>query len=211
MAHAANPFEFYETPRTFSRWLFERVRIEGGIAEPCAGSRALVDAGHDPAVRAWVTNDVDTFWRGLDSYMDAADARYWDQVGPLDWVVTNPPFTKAVDILEHALAKTVIGVAMHLRASFHEPLKSGPRRAFLREHPPTGILWLPRYAYQRSPKTGAWTTDSITSCWTIWLHDSAAPRFIEYAPDWVFREIEDETPRYRARMDQIAAARRAAA
>lgn len=42
------------------------------------------------------------------------------------------------------------------------------------EHTPTGILWLPRFAYQRSKKTGKWTTDSVCACWVVWLKDPNA-------------------------------------
>jgi hypothetical protein len=211
MAHLQNPFEFYETPETFSHWLFDCVAVEGRIAEPCAGSGAILRAAVTcPRDRIWLLNDPDPFWRHA-SAMDASTAAYWDQAGALDWVVTNPPFSQAVAILEFALARTTVGVAMHLRASFHEPTKTGKRRAFLREHPPTGVLWLPRFAYQRSPTSGDWSTDSVTSCWFIWLHDRRAPAFHEYAPEWVFRALDDETPRYRARMDAITKERSAAA
>ncbi len=73
----------------------------------------------------------------------------------------------------------------------------------MREHTPTGILWLPRFAYQRSKTTGKWTTDSVCACWVIWLKDPNAPQFIRYAPESVIDELDAETPAYRARMDRL--------
>lgn len=221
MPHEKNPLEFYETPAAFTRWLFQTVDIRGRIAEPCAGAGAIErdsarqwPEGSPIAFRSdreWVLNDIDPFWRSNQSHMDATTQRYWDQVGELHWTVSNPPFEPALDIIEHALAHSQVGVAMHLRASIHEPLKTGPRRTWFREHRPTGILWLPRFAYQRSPSTGDWTTDSVCACWVIWLQDQAAVPFIDYAPEWVMDELKTDTPAYRARMDAIAAERKAAA
>ena len=104
-----------------------------------------------------------------------------------------------------------MGVAMHLRASIHEVLKTGTRRTWMDRRTPTGILWLPRFAYQRSKTTGKWTTDSVCACWVIWLKDPLAPQFIRYAPEWVIDDLNAETPEYRRRMDAIMAERKAVA
>jgi hypothetical protein len=92
---------------------------------------------------------------------------------------------------------------MHLRASIHEVLKRGPQRTWMAEHRPTGLLWLPRFGYQRSRTTGKWATDSVCACWCVWLKDPAAPQFIHYAPEWVLDALKRETPAYRARMDEL--------
>ena len=126
-----------------------------------------------------------------------------DRNGGVDWTVENPPFKPCIDIIEHALEFSRIGVAMHLRASIHEVLKTGKRRAWMSKHQPTGILWLPRFGYQRSKTTGLWTTDSVTACWVIWHKDPRVPQFIRYAPESVLDELEAETPIYRKRMDAL--------
>lgn len=205
-------FEFYETPGAFTRWLFREVDIRGTVFEPCVGASAIVRAAEPPGMctgRTWLTNDLDVRWTA-DFHMDAAAPALWSGVkhGPIDWTVSNPPFTPAIEIVTQALHHSRIGVAMHLRASIHEVLKTGVRRTWMRDHTPTGILWLPRFAYQRSKRTGKWTTDSVCACWVIWLKDKNAPQFIRYAPTWVIDQLRVETKAYRARMDQLA--RRAA-
>ena len=210
-------FEFYETPQTFTKWLFRQVGIEQGglpivgrVFEPCVGSGAIVRAARElPAAvdRQWVMNDLDRRWPA-DFHADAALP--WGSLGAPDWTVSNPPFTPAIDIITQALEHSRIGVAMHLRASIHEVLKTGVRRTWMVEHQPTGILWLPRFAYQRSKTTGKWTTDSVCACWVIWLKDPHAPQFIRYAPEWVIDELDAETPAYRTRMDAIIAERKVA-
>jgi hypothetical protein len=128
-----------------------------------------------------------------------------DILGPVDWAVSNPPFEPAVDIIENMLAISRVGVAMHLRASIHEVLKTGVRRTWLSNRPPNGILWLPRFAFQRSPTTGDWATDSVCSCWVIWDH--SGEQFIKYADERVLDELDAETKSYRDNMDALMAGR----
>lgn len=210
-------YEFYETPAAFTRWLFDVVTIEGTVLEPCVGDGAIVKAGpmmaplSSPRVfahRDWVTNDLDQRW-SADHHLDASNPELHKRLdsvfGGVDWVVSNPPFTPAIDIITHSLRHARVGVAMHLRASIHEVLKTGVRRTWMAEHQPTGILWLPRFAYQRSKTTGKWTTDSVCACWVVWLKASCDGQFIRYAPERVIDELDAETPAYRERMDRLMA------
>lgn len=209
-------YEFYETPNTFSRWLFKAVRIEGRIFEPCVGGRAIPHAAigqwpnnHplDEQRREWITNDLDERWLA-DYHRDATEEGLWTMACAHHCaIVSNPPFTPALEIIARAIEYSRVGVAMHLRASIHEVLKTGIRRTWMAQHTPTGILWLPRFGYQRSKTTGKWTTDSVCACWVVWLKDPAAPQFIRYAPEWVIDQLDRETPEYRARMDLLMADR----
>lgn len=198
-------FEYYATPSPFTWWLFREADIRGRVFEPCVGDGAIIRASKDePAVvtgRSWFTNDLDPRWPA-DVHKDATDESLW-QAHEVDWTVSNPPFTPAIEIIAHAIKHSRVGIAMHLRASIHEVLKTGVRRTWMAKHTPTGILWLPRFAYQRSKTTGKWTTDSVCACWVIWLKDSNAPQFIRYAPEWVIDELDAFTPEYRKRMDAI--------
>lgn len=204
--------EFYETPAAFTRYLFDYLNFKGidtygQLLEPCVGSGAIVRYSHMPS-ELWTTNDIDERWKA-DSHYDATDTLTWFD-WETDWTITNPPFNYAIEIADLALQHSRVGVAMHLRVSIHEVLKTGRRRTWMREHPPTGILFLPRFAYQRSKKTGTWMTDSASACWCVWLRDKSVPQFIDYAPERVLDALEAETPRYRARMDAIMAERQAA-
>lgn len=200
--------EFYETPGAFTRWLFRHVLIEGTCLEPCVGSGAIVRDSfgvNPPDVglpdRQWITNDLDPAWKA-NHHQDAAHPGFWE-ADRTDWCVSNPAFTPAIAIIDQALDQVEIGVAMHLRLSIHEPLQTGTRRSFMRLHPPSEILFLPRFAYQRSPKTGKWTTDSMTACWVVW-YKSGERQAIHYAPEQVFTELAAETEAYRTRMDFLS-------
>ena len=206
-------FEFYETPRTFTKYLYTFLPFIGGqCADVCVGSGAIIDGAQGvPASRPaqWHTNDLDPRWPA-DHHLDASQSELYQRLGPIHWHIGNPPFTPAIEIIEHCLDHASVGVAMHLRASIHEVLKTGARRTWMAQHPPTGILWLPRFAYQRSKTTGKWTTDSVCACWVIWLRDSSKGQFIRYAPEWVIDELDAETRTYRSRMDRIMAERKVA-
>lgn len=197
-------YEFYPTPAPFTRWLFRALPIGGQCAETCVGSGAICDAAIMPDVRTarWKTNDLDPRWPAL-HHLDATKPELYQQLGAIDWHIGNPAFTPALEIIEHSIAHARVGVAMHLRASIHEVLKTGPRRTWMVEHPPTGILWLPRFGYQRSKKTGEWSQDSVCACWVIWLKAAGAPQFIRYAPEWVLDELKAFTPAYRREMDKL--------
>lgn len=200
-------FEFYETPAAFVRWLFTELPIGGQCAEVCVGNEAVITAAlamPESRPQQWKTNDLDRRWPA-DFHLDARYSDLYRQLGKVDWHVGNPPFTPAIDIISHCIEHARVGVVMHLRASIHEVLKTGVRRTWMAKHQPTGILWLPRFAYQRSKTTGKWTTDSVCACWVVWLRDPAAPQFIKYAPEWVIDQLDAETPAYRARMDKLMA------
>lgn len=204
-------YEFYETADPFTHYLAEvlRVRCYGGIHgrhcfEPCVGNGAIVrafrDASGDGVAASWRTNDLDPRWLA-DTHEDATGSAAWAG-RRIDWTVSNTPFTQAIAIADQALTHSRIGVALYLRASIHEPLNEGPRRTWFREHPPTGIIYLPRFAHQRSRKTGKWTTDSMTSCWVVWEHHTLR-QWIDYAPESVIEATKAYTPGYRAQMDAL--------
>lgn len=201
-------YEFYETPAPFSRFLFQTmgdmgVPIQGQILEPCVGDSAIIDAVIEmPYRQQWITNDLDRRWVA-EHHMDATKPYLWSLMGNLQWTVSNPPFTPALDIIEPAIRVSSVGVAMHMRASIHEVLKTGTRRTWMNRYRPTGILWLPRFAYQRSKTTGQWTTDSVCACWCVWLKDPAVPQFIRYAGEDVIDALDAFTPNYRDRMDRL--------
>lgn len=226
MAQPIDDFEFYESPGAFVRYLFSDVAIVGTVFEPCVGSGAILRAsksvfkqgtdltcGREDEGRTWLTNDLDARWEA-DWHHDAANEHVWNQVSknrPIDWTVSNTAFTPLIDIATLALKHSLVGVALLTRATIHEVTKAGIRRTWMAEHPPTGILWLPRFGFQRSKTTGKWSTDSACCCWVIWLKDQTRsdghvirpPQFINYAPGWVLDALKKETPAYRARMDAL--------
>jgi hypothetical protein len=129
-------------------------------AEPCVGAGDIARPGA-PAP-AW-TNDVDRS-REATYRLDATNDSAWEHFTAVDWIVTNPPFKYGLPILERAIRHARVGAAFLLRLTFLEPtMKVMPRAGFLREHPPTRMLVLPRISFD-----GSGGTDSVTCAWMVW-------------------------------------------
>lgn len=193
-------YEFYETPEPFTQWMIDEVVALTGaydfgvVCDPMFGLGAITRAFNRGRLRArWVTGDLDPR-RAVDVTGDATQYDTWRALvraareipyaHGIDWTVTNPAFSATLPLLELALRYSTRGVAVHVRSTINEPLKTpGLGRSFLREHPPTMTLWLPRFSYRRSRTTGKWATDSATCCWLVWIRDHR--QVVRYAPEWV--------------------------
>jgi len=150
--------DFYETPKEFTRILLEHIEIyiDGYILEPCHGDGAISEELRTVGFKV-KTNDIDKD-RLSDSHYDATKKSLWS-CSP-SWVITNPPFSSAHNIIPRAYASSVHGVACLLRLSYLEPCRN--RVKFLSQYPPS-IVVLPRYSF-----TGDGATDSVTCAWFIW-------------------------------------------
>jgi hypothetical protein len=165
-APGRRPLDQYFTPAGFTRVLLDRVpEIQGHhwILEPCSGQRDIADILDARLGRQTMTNDLDIRMPAA-YHLDATKRETWDlwSTGFMaDWVITNPPFNAAHQIVPQAVKFARVGVAMLLRLSWLEP--TADREDFLSGYPPSQMIVLPRYSY-----TGNGKTDSVTSAWMIW-------------------------------------------
>jgi hypothetical protein len=139
--------------------------------EPCAGAGQLARPLRVVFSEVF-TNDIDKQY-GTDFSFDATDSREWRNVPRIDWVITNPPFSEALPIIENALTHAKIGVAMLLRLSFLEPTSTKNKRLLY----PRSTFWesatdqlrflvpigSPRPSFSTNGKT-----DSVTTAWYVW-------------------------------------------
>lgn len=170
---ARRPLEKYYSPD----WAVKCLKLglpftlRGSIYEPCVGDGAIAKplraAGHEVH-----TNDIDLGVQA-DFHHDFTQHNMEDYLLPTDWVVTNPPFSLALPMLENALTIARVGVAFLLRLSFAEPTDAKdkrnlyPRAPFFDAsdwHKPRGMIVTPRYSF-----TGDNNTDSVTTAWFVWL------------------------------------------
>jgi hypothetical protein len=135
-----------------------------------------------------ITNDLNAYeadyhddatreegWLGFDY---AAQRYFRDRIA---WTVTNPPFKHADEVLHLAYKYSAEGVAMLLRLSYLEPLRSDKRQAhtqFLVEHPPNVLINLPRMSF-----TNDGGTDSVIASWMVWYKSQLAPARIIVVPE----------------------------
>jgi hypothetical protein len=171
------PHDFYPTCQLFTAELLARIpEIGGSILEPCSGEHDMtaVLIEHDKLTQI-MTNDVDPE-KTADLHLDAKDpALYAGQ--SFDWVITNPPFSSAFEILQQAHAHAKKGVAFLCRLSFIEPtLERGP---WFIQNPPNLQIVLPRYSFTQDGKT-----DSVTCAWFIWFKEPPQGKYppISFVP-----------------------------
>lgn len=184
--------DFYPTPEWATQTLLDRYEMKGTSAfECCVGdgsiSRVLEQRFSDCV---W-TNDIVTAGVIFQHYtLDAADPKNWQehwagQMG-FGWVITNPPFNRAAEIVPLAYRYAGIGIAMLLRLSFLEPVED--RGSWLNDHPPTSMIVLPRISF-----TGNGKTDSVTCAWMIWEKGKQGTITVAENPKFTRNELFSET------------------
>lgn len=163
--------------------------IRGGtrVLECCSGRDAIANVLRGERGCQVFTNDVDTR-HPAQTHHDATDPAYWREIAPrVDWVITNPPFNIAMDVLRLAHLSAAVGVAFLLRKTFLEPTHD--RGPWLMEHPPARIIGEPRYAFRGKG------SDSVSCDWMIWTAGSRYP----------FRPFEVDLCRSRSGRVRVAA------
>ncbi len=138
------------------------------VLEPAAGAGQI--AGPLRAAGLHVTtNDIDLAYP-CNYYMDATTPAFWREVPRHDWVITNPPFNQLDDILEQALAHSLIGVAMILRLSALEPASKRVRRGEILKTYEDNMRFVMPFSSPRPSFTSDGKTDSVTTAWFVWHH-----------------------------------------
>lgn len=124
--------------------------------ECCNGDGGISKNLHSP-LAIW-TNDIDIYLKA-DFHHDVTLP--WNFPQQYDWIVSNPPFNVASQIIPRAWDAAVVGIAMLLRLSYLEPCLD--RDQWLESFPPTKLIVLPRISF-----TGNGKTDNVTCAWMVW-------------------------------------------
>lgn len=156
--------DFYPTPSKLTEKLVSKINPTGIILEPCVGDGDIAIAL--PEHCYVVTNDIDRE-KEADTHEDASAPLYW-QSQIVDWVITNPPFNQASEILPLAWARSRVGCAFLLRITYLEPTQK--RRDWMIEnvdHLQFILPVNPRVRFRKDSKG----TDSTTVAWFVWRKD----------------------------------------
>ena len=175
--------DFYETDPRLTLTLLLKTNIHGDIFEPCVGDWAIADL-----FPRCLTADINPLARAH-LYQDARLPESWAPLHhQFDWVVTNPPFSMAAEILPQAMKAARVGVAALLRLSWLEPAKN--RKVFLKDRNTMLsdlIIFNPRPQF----RTDTRSTDSVTVAWMVWRKDwFGEGTNIQFADRW--KDIDPE-------------------
>lgn len=174
---ARRPNDWYATPAWCVEALlrvWQPVRERCFALEPCAGDGAIVDAvDHyylstlDPHRVSWDAYDIAPQLQDSPggTFIDTFDFLSVEPRSCYEFIITNPPYSIAQEIVEHALKFKGADVVMLLRLNF---LASAKRAHWLRQRCPD-VYVLPN----RPSFTGDGVTDSIDYAWFIWPHGRA--------------------------------------
>lgn len=160
--------DFYATPSWCTRAILKHLPSFKVALDPCAGDGAIVKELRTVYGRLVRVEGIE-----LDrERATVADAEHRDALLSEPWpradlVITNPPYSLAMEFVERALAEVVPGgtLAMLLRLGW---LSSQKRATFLREHTPSV------YVLPRRPSFTGLGTDSADYAWMVWRTGASA-------------------------------------
>jgi hypothetical protein len=192
--------DFFPTPPFATRALLQHALPHLGVTvttawEPAVGEGHISAVLREAGIDVYATDIHDYGTGALDELCDFLADDY-ESPGPLDWVITNPPFGgKTIGFVKRALEVADVGVAMFVRSQW---AVEGIERyeEIFRDTPPT----LHAYFVERVPLCkGRWNPDGTTAtayCWLIWIKGKR-PRPPFYIPPGCRERLTHATDRAR--------------
>lgn len=167
--------DFYPTPAVVIETFLDNYHIgdKGEITkilEPCAGNgniiKALQERGYTSIKAVELRKEEAENLNNMLGYGNFAIADFLTlnpkHIGDIDVVITNPPFSLAMEFLQKSLeiVKNDGKVILLLRLGF---LASRKRFGFMRENPPTEM-----YVLNQRPSFTGKGTDAQEYAWFVW-------------------------------------------
>lgn len=155
------PFDNYPTPVSFTRGLLECEQFDGEIWEPAAGDGHMVqvlrDAGHEV-----LATDIQTG----DDFLQISHT--------VDNVVTNPPYSLALEFTFHALECTRDKVALLVKTAYLEGVARHDR--LFKENPPSRVHVSTRKMFPAHKRGGG----AFSHAWVVWEHGVTGPTTLDW-------------------------------
>lgn len=191
-AEAHDSLDDFPTPPWATRALLEHVIIpstgllsrndiqRSSVWEPCANRGHMVKPLGEYFGRVFAS-DICDYGMGYTQHDFLMPYLPQDVAYGADWIITNPPFRLAFDIIQRGIDLASIGVAVLVRSAFEEGV--GRYDALFRQRPPTllgvfservimhkGVLRDPSQLYL-DEKTGEMKRPSTATSykWMVWI------------------------------------------
>lgn len=182
--------DYFPTPPWAARALCELLAARTGplgdlsVWEPACGAGHIAGPLAEYFGEVYATDVHDYGTAIQDRVLDFLLAWSWPPhlvTGPVDWVVTNPPFRLAMEFAITALATARRGVALLVRTAWLEG--AGRYETLFAKHPPAIVAQF----VERVPMTkGVWNPDASTATayvWVIWDKRAVGEtRFVHIPP-----------------------------
>ena len=153
--------DFYATEPKAVELLLEEEQFQQSILEPCCGLNHITDVLRNKGYQVTTSDLID---RGVGAEVkDFFDYTHW-----YGDIVTNPPYSQAVDFVEHSLKIVEEGskVAMFLKIQFLEGKK---RKEFFKRFPPKYIyVASSRLRCAKNGEFDKYGSSAVCYAWFIW-------------------------------------------
>lgn len=153
--------DFYATEPKAVELLLEEEQFQQSILEPCCGLNHITDVLRNKGYPVTTSDLID---RGVGAEVkDFFDYEYWHGD-----IVTNPPYSQAVDFVEHSLKIIEYGskVAMFLKIQFLEGKK---RKEFFKQFPPKYIyVASSRLRCAKNGEFDQYGSSAVCYAWLVW-------------------------------------------
>ncbi len=159
-----DPFEFYSSPPWVIELLLPLLPPIKSVLDPCCGDGAILDA-----IKS-INPQIDTFGIEIEeNRFKIASTKHSAQFGdalqqpwhPVDFIITNPPFSKGLEFLKYSLEKLPnVPIAALLPLTF---MGSIGRSEFHQQHPSEVLVLKKRPSFN-----GRKTTDQIPYAFFIY-------------------------------------------
>nr|WP_250807967.1 hypothetical protein [Neorhizobium tomejilense] len=168
--------DWYPTPKDVTCALFDRVKFEGAIYEPCCGDGSLALVAEEDYSYDVFGTDLHNRGYGVGHGQQFDALTLTELLAPN--VVTNPPFNKAAEIIEHLWSLGPDSMAMLLKSTFWH---ADTRRELFNRIPPSKIIaltWRPDFLGLNRP--------TMEVIWCLWERGHKGPTEYELAerPEW---------------------------
>lgn len=154
-------FDFYATEPKAVELLLEEEQFQQNILEPCCGLNHITDVLRNKGYQVTTSDLID---RGIRAEVkDFFEYEYWGGD-----IVTNPPYSQAVEFVEHSLKITEVGskIAMFLKIQFLEGKK---RKEFFKQYPPKYIyVASSRLRCAKNGEFDKYGSSAVCYAWFVW-------------------------------------------